>query len=121
MTVHTFLAHFIYGENGLTGRQRLNDDTLLHTIALSPYEKETAGTRFCDGILFVANASFEVCKPQIIAELKAQNIFTLSALASYLSDSSTLLPFCKPPISRLYAIVPSPANKEIYLQEILSL
>ncbi|CDA22455.1 putative uncharacterized protein [Bacteroides sp. CAG:144] len=121
MTVHTFLAHFIYGEKGLTGQHLLHVDTLHHTIALSPYEKETAGTRFCDGILFVANASFEVCKPQIIAELKAQNIFTLSALASYLSDSSTLLPFCKPPISRLYAIIPSPSNKEIYLQEILSL
>ena len=79
MTVHTFLAHFIYGEKGLTGQHLLHVDTLHHTIALSPYEKETAGTRFCDGILFVANASFEVCKPQIIAELKAQNIFTLSA------------------------------------------
>ena len=72
MTVHTFLAHFIYGEKGLTGQHLLHVDTLHHTIALSPYEKETAGTRFCDGILFVANASFEVCKPQIIAELKAK-------------------------------------------------
>lgn len=121
MTVQTFLAHFIYWEKGLIGRHLLHADTVHHTIALSPYEKETAGTHFCDGILFVANASFEPSKSQIIAELKARNIFTLSALATYLSDSSALLPFCKPPISRLYTIIPSPANREIYLQEILSL
>ena len=41
MTVHTFLAHFIYGEKGLTGQHLLHVDTLHHTIALSPYEKAT--------------------------------------------------------------------------------
>lgn len=121
MTKQCFLAHFVCWEKGVEPMSIICADPLLHTITVTPYEREVAGTRFCDGILIATNTLFEEVKSRIIIELKAKSLFSLSELAFHLSHSTLWADYCQPPICRLYAILPSQQAKDIALQEILLL
>lgn len=121
MTTHSFLSHYVCWKKGVYRLQLLHADTHSHTVTVEPYEKECAGTRFCDGLLLAANTSFESEKNALIARLKEKGLFTLPQLADYLSCAALYTHYCTPPLNRLYALVPQAQKQEIVLQEILQL
>ena len=77
MTTLSFLSHYVCWEKGVYRLQLLHADTHSHTVTVEPYEKECAGTRFCDGLLLAANTSFEREKNALIARLKEEGLFTM--------------------------------------------
>lgn len=121
MTTQRFLAHYVCWGKEVKPMSLMCVEPWLHTVTVSPYEREIAGTRFCDGILLATNASFEAEKHHILAELKAKGLFSLPVLAAYLADTSLLSRYCMPPVCHLYTLVPSLQTKDISLHEILPL
>lgn len=114
-----FLAHYLYGEMGLVSHQIVHVDRQNHTVTFSPYEKETALTRFCDGILWTTNELFENQKQAVLERLKSGPATSISELAAYISEENFLKPFSIPPITHLYTI--EPQEGEIVLQEVIKL
>lgn len=116
-----FLAHYLYSNKGLQEHAILHIDENTRHITTTPYEKEVANTRFCDGIILVANCQFEENKLLIINEIAQTKPKSLSQLATTLTSISQLQDCLLPPISVLYSLNLNIATQELYLQEIVRL
>ena len=116
-----FLAHYLYTSKGLQEHAILHIDENTRHITTTPYEKEVANTRFCDGIILAVNSQFDRDKPFIINKISQTHSKSLSQLATTLTSISQLQECLLPPISVLYALNINVATQELYLQEIVRL
>ena len=100
----SFLAHYICTEQGVFEQSILRIEGTARQISVSPYEKETSDTRFCDGVLVVVNSSFLTKKQELLDALNEREYDSLLDVA------------VKQPLSFLYSLCFDVRTHRLYWQ-----
>ena len=114
----SFMAHYVCSQHGVGEQSVVRIDTDTRDISVTTYEKEIAGTIFCDGVLLLVNDSFDAVKEQI-DKMLAENEFTdLRAVADALCHCGKHTLVTQPPLSRLYALQYDYTAKTLHWQPV---
>ena len=117
----SFLAHYICTEQGIFEQSILRIEGTARQISVSPYEKETPETRFCDGVLVAVNSSFQTKEQELLDALNEREYNSLHDIAHALSASSHLSAVVKQPLSFLYSLCFDVRTHRLYWQEVARL
>ena len=112
----SFLAHYICTEQGVFEQSILRIEGTARQISVSPYEKETSDTRFCDGVLVAVNSSFLTKKQELLDALNEREYDSLHDVAHALSMSPYLSAMVKQPLSFLYSLCFDVRTHRLYWQ-----
>ena len=112
----SFLAHYICTEQGVFEQSILRIEGTARQISVSPYEKETSDTRFCDGVLLATNSLFQTKKQEILDALNEREYDSLHDVAHALSMSPYLSEVLTPPLTSLYSLYFDARTHRLYWQ-----